>query len=205
MIAIVSLKVDQVGMTIPLNGSVLALAACSTPLHHKDGDMPNEPINLTPQDIARFESKFVKTDGCWNWMGARCRDGYGNFRLGNRTVGAQRITYMVYVGPIPDGLCVLHRCDNPACVNPAHLWLGTHTDNMRDSVSKGRFTRAHGERNGNVKLTIEKVLEIRELIARGQTRYSVARKFGASWSNINSIVRGKTWIQVTEPAERRTP
>lgn len=86
---------------------------------------------------------FVKkTDSCWLWIGHKNEYGYGVMHLKNR--GCQlshRISYEVYKGEIEGKLCVCHTCDNPACVNPAHLWLGTHKDNIRDSVKKGRFNQ----------------------------------------------------------------
>ena len=93
----------------------------------------------------RFWSKVNKTEGCWLWTGGK-NYGYGQFWDGRKPQQAHRISWGIHCGPIPDGLWVLHRCDVPSCVNPAHLFLGTHTDNMRDAATKGRL--AIGERNG---------------------------------------------------------
>lgn len=100
----------------------------------------------------RFESRIRVTPGCWLWTGARCGDGYGNIRGQGRVLRAHRVSFQLYVGEIQQGLHVLHSCDNPACVNPAHLRLGTHQDNMDDMYSKGRREPARGLRNGATKL-----------------------------------------------------
>ena len=79
-----------------------------------------------------------QADDCWEWHGTLRADGYGQIRIGASNVLAHRLAWQLAVGPIPDDLCVLHRCDNPPCVNPDHLWLGTHADNMHDMFAKGR-------------------------------------------------------------------
>ena len=98
----------------------------------------------------RFESKFVPepNSGCWLWVAAVDKDGYGQFWSDGNTRHAHRTSYRLYVGEIPESLCVLHRCDVSACVNPAHLFLGTHADNIVDKVAKGRQARGdeHGSR-----------------------------------------------------------
>ena len=87
----------------------------------------------------RFLAKVVKTDGCWKWIGATTSSGYGCIGLGRRRkLQAHRVSYELYVGEIPEGRMVLHRCDNPPCCNPDHLFIGTQTDNMRDAARKGR-------------------------------------------------------------------
>lgn len=106
-------------------------------------------LSVTPRDAARFWAKVAKSpdaDGCWLWIASTSHNGYGFFKFHNRQLKAHRFIYEWTIGVIPEGLHVLHRCDTPACVNPAHLFLGTHRDNMRDMHEKGRA--ASGDRNG---------------------------------------------------------
>lgn len=99
---------------------------------------------LPPQPLTqRFAGKFrIDTQtGCWPWTAAVDYHGYGRIQMGPRGGGviiAPRASWLIHNGPIPEGMCVLHRCDNPPCVNPDHLWLGTRSDNQRDMMAKGR-------------------------------------------------------------------
>jgi hypothetical protein len=140
----------------------------------------------------RFWSKVKKTDGCWNWVGAKHVKGYGAFRFNNRMGRAHRFSYELHRGGIPAGMLVLHRCDNPACVNPDHLFLGTNADNMADKVSKGR--QAHhgfrGDEHPTAKLTVAEVLAVRE--AEG-THREVAAQFGVSRKQIEDIRARRAW------------
>jgi hypothetical protein len=159
--------------------------------------MPQVPIHLTPKDVIRFESKFTKDEGCWNWTGAYARE-YGTFWLAGRQQRTSRVAYTLYVEPIPIGLCVLHRCDNPKCVNPQHLWLGTQGDNAADSKAKGRSTHQRGELSGMAKLTTSKVLQIRKLAGQpGHSQRSLGRRFGVHHATIWLIVTGKRWGHIT--------
>lgn len=93
---------------------------------------------MKPKPIHRFILQIKITDSCWLWTGTPGRGGYGKFSFNNKTIAAHRWSYEFFVGPIPRGLLVCHGCDNPACVNPKHLWLGTHKQNHEDSMKKGR-------------------------------------------------------------------
>jgi hypothetical protein len=136
-----------------------------------------------------FWSRVEKTESCWLWRGPVNRKGYGF--VSRRHYGeslAHRYSWLVYKGPVPLGLCVLHRCDIAACVNPDHLFLGTKADNNTDLYAKRRF--AIGEKNGQSKLTREMVAQIRE--AQG-TQRSIAEKFGISQSGVSRIKNLQVW------------
>lgn len=115
--------------------------------------------------VNRFWKQVTKTETCWIWAGHRNSEGYGFVRPDNTTrqIQAHRLAYALLRGVIPSGMCVCHHCDNPPCVRPDHLFLGTNKDNVRDAVQKGRM--AIGEANANATLTLAEVLEIRERYA----------------------------------------
>lgn len=95
-------------------------------------------LALKPADFFRFHDKVLVGDGCWEWAAGRSGSGYGGFAVHQRVEGAHRVAWELWNGPVPDGLQVCHRCDNPTCVRPDHLFLGTIQDNQRDKVAKGR-------------------------------------------------------------------
>lgn len=133
-------------------------------------------------------------NGCWNWIGAKAGNGYGN--IVNKTYQgyAHRLFFALYKGKIPAGMLVCHTCDNRSCVNPEHLFLGTHNDNTQDMMKKGRFNPPVGERMARVKLNANEVLKIREKYKSGQYTQSVlADVYGVSRSNISFIITGKKW------------
>ena len=103
-------------------------------------------IIVTPELVSRFESKVVRddcmTNGCHIWTAGRHKNGYGHMKVKTKTLIASRVSYVIYKGEIPHGMQVCHRCDNPPCVNPAHLFIGTGSDNMNDCVTKGRNVNA---------------------------------------------------------------
>jgi hypothetical protein len=133
-------------------------------------------------------------DECWPWIRSFSDTGYGNARIFKRPMGSHRAAYILSVGPIPDGLCVCHRCDNRACCNPAHLFLGTRTENLADMTRKGR--RQRGSMCPGAVLSAADIPVIRSRIASGETLRSIARVFHVSVSSISDINIGKTWKHV---------
>lgn len=153
---------------------------------------------------------------------SRDRAGYGYFSIKAKTVKAHRIAWQVAKGEIPNGLCVLHRCDNPGCVNPGHLWLGTSADNNRDRNAKGRqasgertkpWTRAKGDRNAsrlyperrpkgdrhwNARLTIQDVRDIHQALDDGVSQKACAARYGVAPQSIGKIVHGIRWRHVSK-------
>ena len=148
--------------------------------------------------MKRFWSKVDSSskDGCWEWQAYRLPTGYGWFNLDGKPVQASRVAYMLAVGEIPEGMSVCHRCDNPACCRPDHLFLGTHRENMRDALRKGRLvtpTNPPGERHPKAKLTEDQVRFIRSSKIGCTT---LGRMMGISSSNIKLIRRRKTWRHI---------
>jgi hypothetical protein len=153
----------------------------------------------------RFWEKVDKSGECWLWTGGMSPSGYGNVgstagnkRRGFATRAAHRISWILTFGEIGDGLCVCHRCDNPPCVNPAHLFLGTHLDNNRDMINKGRDRKnpRRGEAHHQAKLTEDAVLSIRELSRNGVPRAELAARFGVAQSGISKITLRQTWTHI---------
>lgn len=149
------------------------------------------------QLLVRFEEKYVPepNSGCWLWIARIGRDGYGRFRIGRNNgkrfvEQAHRAAWKIYGGVIPEGKFVLHKCDIRQCVNPQHLFLGTHDDNMADCKAKDRTPR--GERCGHAKLDAAQVNRIR-LIGTARSQNSVGMEYGVCAGTIGAILRRKTW------------
>lgn len=147
---------------------------------------------------ARFWSKVDRSggpDACWLWTATVKSTGYGEIKYRGVHWGAHRLAYVLEVGPIPDGMWVLHRCDNRRCVNPAHLFLGTHTDNMRDASGKGRIRGFEsGENHPHAVLTADQVRAIRNLHAAGGKTYSeIGRELGIAPELVRPIVLRRSW------------
>lgn len=153
---------------------------------------------ISKEDIVRFWSKvdIQSKNKCWNWKAARVHDGYGRFGLQYRIVRAHRVSYQIAYGNFDERLCVLHKCDNPACVNPNHLFLGTNQDNMNDQKSKSR--NPFGERNPRHKLTESQVIEIRKLYTKGLTQSEIGRMFNISQNQVSEIILRNHWKNVQE-------
>lgn len=154
--------------------------------------------------IDRFWEKVNKTEGCWNWTGGTNWDFYGVMKVDGRNVIASRFSWQIHFSPIPAGMRVCHKCDNPRCVRPDHLFLGTDADNSRDMVQKGRQVR--GEKNGPAKLTSPQVMSIRREYACGNTTYSkLAIKYSIHRGTIQQIILGKSWRHLlSDAAEAHT-
>lgn len=162
---------------------------------------------FSDRDRARFESRFTPepNTGCWLWSGVPNADGYGQFFVGerndpgHRNLIAHRASWEMGVGEIPDGAVLCHRCDNPACVNPAHLFLGGHCDNRSDCIRKGRARYARGEKAGRAVLTEDQVHEVRALFRLGISKKAIARRFGVNKGAVYGILKGQTWAWLKTP------
>jgi len=155
-------------------------------------------------DYKKYEKRLIENitmyEGCWLWGGVVKGFGYGRMSIGSRTDGTRkqisthRLSYLIYRGEIGDK-CVLHKCDMPSCVNPAHLFLGTHGDNNRDREAKGRGVYLSGAANKNSKHVQSEIDEIREKHSSGDYTYRrLAKEYGfKSHKSIIDIIREKTW------------
>ena len=133
-------------------------------------------------------------DECWVWRGGLSQAGYGKFWRNGRTDLAHRVMYEYTLGAVPDDMWVLHRCDNPPCMNPRHLFLGTHADNENDKDAKGR--RKRGSQTRKSKLDEARVTQIREMHAAGVQQKTIAREFGVDITTVNDVVHRHTWRHV---------
>jgi hypothetical protein len=165
------------------------------------------PSITTPFLLAeRFWEKVKKTDTCWNWIGAtrlsngmkRNRGNYGIMRINDKVYSAPRISWELHNGPIRStGLWVLHHCDNPSCVRPDHLWLGTHQDNVDDKVKKGRSWKPEGEKAPWHILTKEQVVKMRSLYDSGEKKiFEIAKIFNIKSPTVGAVVRRTTWKHI---------
>lgn len=163
---------------------------------HKRGSLDLPPIKSNSE---RFNELFARAgdDECWLWRGGRNAAGYGQFYENGVHIPkmAHRISFMYFRGHVPRGLCVCHKCDNPPCVNPSHLFLGTNLDNARDSIKKGR--NQHGDSHCHAKLTSAAVRRIRaEYKPRINSQSMLARQYGCTQTAIFCVLNGKTWSHV---------
>lgn len=162
----------------------------------KTGDPNVRTLYAPPTAIERF-MKFYKVDldtACWEWTGCLLR-GYGQFHYNGRTYMAHRVAYELLVSPMPHGLNVLHRCDNPSCVNPKHLYLGTQQDNVNDMWARGRAKPGahHGEDHGMAKLRDQEAIAIR---LSTDTQRSLAKRYNLSQSTVWAIKNRKIWAHL---------
>lgn len=143
----------------------------------------------------KFYKNVVKNDGCWEWKGAKDYRGYGRIYVEPRKcIKAHRFSWILYNGEIPNGMVICHKCDNPQCCNPKHLFCGTQKDNMTDCFKKGRidnYVHGSGEKNNSAKFTNEQVKKIRDEYSSGKSLAYLSKKYNVS--NIVRIVRNKCY------------
>lgn len=158
---------------------------------------PRPPEPPTSEDAMARVRQHVKTsdpNACWEWQGTINNQGYGALRFGGKQYKAHRFSYEIHRGPIPAGLMICHKCDNPPCVNPDHLYAGTARENSRDAVDRDR--RPKGERIGRAVLTPGMVRKIRKLRGEGCTAREIAERFKVSKSAVNHVIYGRSWRHV---------
>lgn len=148
-----------------------------------------------PTKRLRDASRLNPETGCIEWMRPTTENGYGRLMIGKRRIMAHRLAWQIENGPIPDGMSVCHRCDNPKCINPAHLFLGTNVDNMADMKAKGRGNGPRGADNYMAKLTDENVASIKQMLPY-MSQMQIAALFGVSQSTVSLIALGKVWKHV---------
>lgn len=155
-------------------------------------------IIITQRVIERFWLKVNKQgdNGCWVWTGCLNSCGYGALKIGQQTFGAHRVSLAISGKEIPDGLCACHICDNPPCVNPEHLWIGTHKQNMWDSVEKDRHHHLRGEQMHIAKLKTPQIHQIRQMGLDGVANAIIAQQFNVHQSTIRKVLDGRTWWHV---------
>ncbi len=146
--------------------------------------------------LSRFEAKIARCpmSGCWIWTAVVNENEYGRFYVGNgMMMSAHRVSWLLYVGEIPQGICVLHRCDNSFCVNPYHLFLGTQQDNMADMFGKGRNRHIRGEDHYCAKLTSADVVAIRD---DQRPQRTIASVYGIGHAQVGAIKRRQNWRHI---------
>jgi hypothetical protein len=173
---------------------------CASHWRQKHKGLELKPLQLQHHGLSlldRFEARFRKRDGCWNWTASLNNKGYGQFYRDDkrRAYPAHRMSYELYKEKIPEGMNVLHKCDNPRCVNPDHLFLGTQQDNVSDMWAKNRARPgvSKGENHGMSKLTNDLVSEIRSSEENGP---AIARRLNISTTQVYDIRNRKIWKHI---------
>lgn len=162
------------------------------------------PTIFTDTEIQKIERLFWRhvvignPDECWNWDSPHST-GYGRFQFKKQRYGAHRISWVLANGPVLNNLCVCHHCDNRACVNPAHLFLGTYHDNILDAARKGRHKNPQliGYKNPMAKLSVKDVIEIRKRHAEGETQRTIANDYPVDFKAISKICLRQRWRHIS--------
>lgn len=148
---------------------------------------------MTADLLEKFNSSISvdPSSGCWIWTGALNPKGYGKLNINSKKLLAHRVSWLLFRGEIPTGMCICHKCDNPPCVNPGHLFLGTRADNSKDMVEKKRSLQ--GERAPSSKLN---AVEVAEILSSSETLENLANRYGVSFKTISAIRRRKIWKHI---------
>lgn len=151
--------------------------------------------------MERFHEKWEEIDGCWVWTASLAGNGYGQIKIPRtrRQIYAHRLSYLAHIGPIPQNMQVCHTCDNPKCVNPDHLFLGTSKDNHIDMKAKSRHL--FGERNSQAKLTEAHVVSIIRMAQQGHSQHKIGRTYGIAQGTVWKIVHRRRWTHVESPTD----
>lgn len=162
-------------------------------LRHKETGVLNKP-----ETIDRFLNKVCfNPSGCWEWKAFISPDGYGHFRADEiSSKRAHVFSYHFFKGKIKKGYLVCHTCDNPVCVNPAHLWLGTHKENMHDKIQKGRGNNPSGVRHWQAKLSKHQVVKIKMAHLCGIQKSEIAKRFKVSRATVHDVILGKSYKSI---------
>lgn len=158
--------------------------------------MLNKPLEQRLHDAIK-----INNNGCWEWVKNRNKDGYGGLRYKSKTWMAHRLSYTFYKGPIPEGMLVCHKCDNPPCINPDHLFIGNNSDNMMDAYRKGRWKgvlgyrkkTCKGENHWYSKFKPEIILEIRKLFKSGLRIIDICNKYNMNHATVSDICKRRSW------------
>lgn len=190
---------------------VIALGLCT--LHWRRNRKYGSPVAIKSHSAQmvglsaeeRFFFQVKKTKTCWFWTAATDKNGYGVFRGqvgGVVLTKAHRFSYSIHTGElIPKGMVICHKCDNPSCVNPEHLFLGTHADNMRDKIAKGRARVPKGQDSVHAKLT---EAQARSILLDPRPYRDIARDYGIAYSTVGSIKQRESWEHVEVAAVARS-
>jgi len=159
----------------------------------------NKSLKVKKPILEKFNKKYdIDNTGCWIWNGTKDKDGYGRSFFNYTPYLANRLSYELFKGTIPKGLFVCHECDNPSCVNPEHLFLGTHQDNMDDMVAKGRSPKQRGEAASTHVLTEKQAQYILDFHHYHGSLTMLAKKFGVDISTVFYVKSGKSWSHLTK-------
>lgn len=156
---------------------------------------PRKNAPNVPEDIWKRVA-IGAPDECWPWLGFTDAKGYGRIKVNNANYGTHRLAYELATGRAPGDLFVCHHCDNPPCCNPAHLFLGTTLDNIRDAMSKGRLRNLRGIAHPNAKLNDDSVREIRRLREAGLTTRELGPRFGVTQAAISAVCTRQSWAHI---------